>query len=165
METCHTQSEILMNKCNDVFCLFWSFSCSVCSGLLTVLLHCSSEMNLKRRSPFSYIPFSFCISTSYRYILVCDWTSWNSGPLHQQWPWSWGKLSNYGTRIFWKCGCFFSFFLIKKTQLNSRQWGCWKQLSMYKVLSLLSLVNKKHMVLQLKILNTDFSVTSAILSP
>uniref|UniRef100_G3NC08 Protein YIPF n=1 Tax=Gasterosteus aculeatus aculeatus TaxID=481459 RepID=G3NC08_GASAC len=52
-----------------------SSSCSECSGLLTVLLHCSSEMNLKRRNPFSFIPFSFCISTSCHYILVCDSTS------------------------------------------------------------------------------------------
>lgn len=141
-----------------LYCLFWCFSCSECSGLLTVLLHCSSEMNLKRRSPFSYIPFSFCISTSCHYILVCDWMSWNCGPFHGQWSWGMGG----GSQTMEPGFLFFISFL---TLLNSRCWGCWEYISMYIVFSLMCLVNKMHMLLQLKLQHADFSFTSAIQPP
>ena len=118
--------------------MFWCFSCSECSGLRTVLLRCSLEMNSKRRSPFSYIPSSFCTSTSYHYILVCDWMSWDCGPFHGQWPWSTGEKSQT-----MEPGCFFKRCLfLFLTLLSSRWWGCWEYISVYIVLSLMSLVNK-----------------------
>lgn len=122
-------SSEMMIKCRC--CLFWSSSCSECSGLLTVLLRCSSEMNLKRRSPFSSIPFSFCISTSYRYILACDWTSWNCGPFHGQWPWSMGEKSQTMEPGFFKKVFISFFFLFFFNSIKFRQLGCWGYISMY----------------------------------
>lgn len=106
--------------------VFSSFSFLEFSGLHTVLLHCLSEMNLKQRSPFSYIPFSYCTSTSCHYILECDWMTWSCGPFHGQLPWSMGGGKNkktYKARIFLKL-CY------------SRCWGSWEYILMYIVFPL-----------------------------
>lgn len=70
-----------------------------------------------------------------------------------------GKVKDQNQDFFKKV--FISFL----TLLNSTRWGCWEYISMYIFLSLMSLVNKKHMLLQLKLQYADFWFTSAIQSP
>lgn len=63
--TCYCGSLVLI-------ALILSSSSLESSGLLTAPLRCWLETNLRPKSPSLFIPFSFCIFTSCRYILVCE---------------------------------------------------------------------------------------------
>lgn len=116
----------------NIFSSFLSFcSCLECSGLPTVLPRCLLEMNSKQRSPFLYIPSSFCIFTFCHYILVCDW---NFGPFTWTIPRKCG-VKNKKVKLWNQT--FFFFFLIKLVfasffkSVNSRDWGCWEYIDIY----------------------------------
>lgn len=66
----------------------------------------------------------------------------NGGPFHGQWPWSTGRKVQHWKQDFSKVVYFF---------FKCRQWGCREYISMYIVLSLMSLFNKKHPLLQIQL--------------
>lgn len=92
-----------------MFLLFFS-SFLVYSGLHTVLPPYSSVMNSKRRSPFSYIPSSFCTFTSCLCILESELTTGFDWLV--AWTFTKSTVERYTAEIFHEDGggvCFFFF--------------------------------------------------------